>query len=67
MATPFRNRIHASKERLDAAIRDDARRFGHHGPANLIETVRQRHFAALDPDYAEQLCRDLAGWKGEKK
>jgi hypothetical protein len=60
----FKNRIHASKERLDAAIRDDARRFGHHGPENLIETVRQRQHVQLDPSYAVQLCRDLAGWKG---
>lgn len=63
-AKAFKNRIHASKERLDAAIRDDARRFGHHGPAVLIETVRQRQFCTLDPDYAAQLCRELAGWKG---
>jgi len=61
----FKNRIQASKERLDAAIRDDARRFGHHGPQNLIETVFQRQHAKLDLAYAEQLCRDLAGWKGQ--
>jgi hypothetical protein len=60
----YRDRIKLSKERLDAAIRSDAKRFGHHGPANLVETVRQRHNAALDPDYAADLCRTLAGWKG---
>jgi hypothetical protein len=64
--TDYRGRIAASKERLDAAIRSDAKRFGHHGPANLIETVRQRHKAALNADYAAQLCRELAGWKGKK-
>ena len=65
MATKaFKKRIHASKERLDAAIRSDAKRFGHHGPDNLIEVVRQREHAALDRDYAVKLCRELAGWKG---
>jgi hypothetical protein len=64
MNKAYKLRIEQSKERLDQAFRSDARRFGHHGPANLIETVRQRHNATMNADYAAQLCRDLAGWKG---
>lgn len=56
--------VKLSKERLDALLESDAKRFGHHGPANLIETVRQRHNVALDPAHAAKLCRELAGWKG---
>lgn len=63
-AKPYRKRIEQSKERIDAAIRSNAKRFGHHGPDNLIETVRQREGIALDRAYAIQLCRELAGWKG---
>lgn len=59
--------IKLSKERLDAVIRSDAKRFGHHGPVNLIEAVRQRHNVSHDPDYAAHLCRALAGWKGGDK
>jgi len=53
-----------AKARLDKAIQSDAKRFGHHGPADLIETVRQRQNVAIDAEYAEKLCRELAGWKG---
>lgn len=62
--TAYKDRIALAKSRLDQAIKSDAKRFGHHGPKNLIETVRQRHSAAITEEYAAQLCRDLAGWKG---
>ena len=61
-----KQRTQAEKDRLDAALIIDAKRFGHHGPANLIETVRQRHNVPLDPEYAAHLCREFAGWKGQK-
>lgn len=61
----FRNRIHASKERLDAACLDDARRFGHHGVANLIETIRQKEFAAITEEYARELLA-RAGYPSPK-
>lgn len=65
-AHSYKARIAASKARLDESIRADARKFGHHGPKDLIEIVRQRHNAPLDPDYAHELCVTLAGWKGAK-
>ena len=58
-----KQRVQASKDRLDATLISDAKRFGHHGPANLIETVRQRHNIPLDPAYAEHLCREWGNWK----
>ena len=63
-AKPYRKRIEQSKERIDAAIRSNAKRFGHHGPDNLIETVPQREGLELHLAFALQLCRELAGWKG---
>lgn len=45
----------ASGARLDAALVSDARRFGHHGLANFLETVRERHSAALTEAYARDL------------
>jgi hypothetical protein len=45
----------ASGARLDAALVSDARRFGHHGIANLVETVRQRHNVAVTEAYARDL------------
>jgi hypothetical protein len=45
----------ASGARLDAALVSDARRFGHHGIANFLETVRQRHSAAITEAYARDL------------
>lgn len=56
----------AVKERLDASLISNAKRFGHYGPANLIETVRQRENIALDLACAENLCREWAGCKGPK-
>lgn len=51
----YRDRIHASKERLDAALVEDARRFGHHGVSNFIEIARQKEHAAITEDYARDL------------
>jgi hypothetical protein len=45
----------ASAARLDSALVSDARRFGHHGIANFIETARQRHSAAITETYARDV------------
>jgi hypothetical protein len=45
----------ASGARLDASLVASARRFGHHGVANFIETVRQFHNAAITESYARDL------------
>lgn len=44
-------------ERLEALMINDARRFGHHGIANLIETIRQRHKVKITPGRARDLLR----------
>lgn len=54
-AKAFRNRTHASKERLDAALANDARRFGHRGVAEFIEIVRQKQHATITETYARDL------------
>lgn len=41
--------------RQDAYLLSDAKRFGHHGLANFIETVRQRHNMHLTREYACEL------------
>jgi LytS/YehU family sensor histidine kinase len=51
-----------SAARLDSEVRNVAAKIGHHGPVNLIEVIRQRCKARLDPDHARELCI-LAGWK----
>lgn len=61
----YKNRIHASKERLEAALMEDARRFGHHGVANLVEIARQREHAAITEDYARELLARV-GYKEPK-
>lgn len=57
--------IHASKERLEAALLSDAKRFGHHGVANFIEVARQRENAAITPEYARELL-SRAGYPDAK-
>jgi hypothetical protein len=60
----YKKRIAMSKERMEEAMRANARRFGHHGPKVLAETIRQREGIAIDLDHAAQLCRTYAGWEG---
>lgn len=55
----------ASTARLEAAVLSDARRFGHHGVANLIETVRQRHNARITEAWARDLLA-RAGYPNPK-
>jgi hypothetical protein len=50
----------AAQDRLDVQIITTAKRFGHHGSANLIETVKQRHNVQIDLAYAEHLCKEWA-------
>lgn len=45
----------ASRARLDDSLVASARRFGHHGVANFIETVRQFHSVAITDAYAREL------------
>ncbi len=40
----------AAKGRLDAIIISDAKRFGHHGPADLIRSLEARHAVTLAKD-----------------
>lgn len=61
-----RKTIRLSKEQLDTEIRNIAKGIAHHGPDTLIQFVKERTHAALDPAYAEELCR-LNGWKGKSK
>lgn len=58
-----KQRTQADKDRLDLIMINEAKRFGHHGPANLIETVRQRHNIAMDPEYAAHLCKQFGNQK----
>ena len=55
MRATYRKRIALSKEHADQEVRSFARGIAHHGPENLIESVRQRMSIALDRDYAVTL------------
>ena len=59
------NNGRASAARLEDAALSDARRFGHHGVANLIETVRQRHNARITEAFARDLLT-RAGYPNPK-
>lgn len=41
--------------RQDSALLDFAKRIGHHGQADFIESVRQRYNMAITPEYAADL------------
>jgi hypothetical protein len=51
-----------SAAHLETEARNVAKRIAHHGPANLVETMRQRANVNLNPQWAEDLCREY-GWK----
>ena len=55
--------MQATRTRLETEIRNVARKIAHHGPDNLIATMRERANVALNRDWAESLCREY-GWKG---
>jgi hypothetical protein len=64
MARKYKEHIEASKGRLDNEIRNVARKIAHHGPEDLVETIRQRCNVALNKDYARKLCLEF-GWHGK--
>ena len=51
----YKDRIAASKGRLDAELASMAKATGHHGLANFIEYARQRCHCAITEDYARDL------------
>lgn len=54
-STTYKQRIAASKARLDNELVNFARAIGHHGVANFIESARQRCHVAITPEYARDL------------
>jgi hypothetical protein len=46
-------------DKLKSEIRNVAKKIAHHGPDNLIETIRQRCKVKLDRDLAESLCKEF--------
>jgi hypothetical protein len=45
----------ATSARLENELIAFAKRVGHHGPAQFVEAVRQRHRVAITPEYAAHL------------
>jgi hypothetical protein len=60
MNRAYKARIAESKGRLEESLLSDAKRFGHHGVADFIEIVRQRHNVAITEDYAYELLTRAA-------
>ena len=55
MTQTYKERIAASKARLDVELVGFARAIGHHGVSNFIVAARQRTNAAITPEYARDL------------
>jgi hypothetical protein len=49
-------------DRLAQETRAVAKKIAHHGPANLIETMKQRAKTQLPEALADSLCREY-GWR----
>jgi hypothetical protein len=52
----YKKRIAASKAEIDFWLHNDAKRFGHRGPDELVLIIRERHNISIDRDYAKTLC-----------